>query len=102
MSSQACSPDLPFTIVNTSWHCQTTNFTSQMRGTECVALRTHFAAWLRSFWADMYLAQYYDEDFSASTHPTIAVDSGYLLASQGPRTYTPVGATGVSMTHHHT
>lgn len=48
----------------------------------------------------MYLAQYYDETFSASTHPTITIDSGYLLASQGPKTYSPVGSTGVSTTHY--
>ena len=41
------------------------------------------------------------EAFSASTHPTITIDSGYMLVSQQPQAYLPVGSTGVSMAHHH-
>ena len=42
----------------------------------------------------MYLAQFYDDKVSASRHPTIMIDSGYLIASQGAYNYDPVGDTG--------
>lgn len=49
---------------------------------------------LRRFWANMYLAQFYDDAVSASRHPSIAIDSGFMAVSQGAYNYDPVGDTG--------
>ncbi|CAK0786758.1 hypothetical protein CVIRNUC_009972 [Coccomyxa viridis] len=107
--------DIPFP----SWQANSTYFTEKFINAGVIvgkagALRHYFGgAFLRygngvyqepgvdqehfndqAFWADMYLAQYYDDPFQASTHPTITIDSGYLLAAQAPETYIPVGSTG--------
>ncbi len=42
----------------------------------------------------MYLAQFYDDATAVGMHPSIGIDSGYLLASQGAEPYNPVGETG--------
>ena len=102
MSSRACSPDLLLSVASS--FCLTLprgrRRASQVCGGDGAASHTHIAAWLCRFWADMYLAQYYDEPVSASAHPTITIDSGYMLASQGAQNYNPVGTTGLSKTHH--
>ena len=46
------------------------------------------------FWANMYLAQFYDDSLSASRHPSIAIDSGFMAVTQGITTHYPVGDTG--------
>ena len=42
----------------------------------------------------MYLAQFYDDAVSASRHPSIAIDSGFMMVTQGAYTHEPVGDTG--------
>ena len=42
----------------------------------------------------MYLAQFYDDAISASRHPIIGIDSGFMLVTQGAHTHEPVGDTG--------
>ncbi len=42
----------------------------------------------------MYLAQFYDDAVSASRHPSIAIDSGFMAVSQGAYNYEPVEDTG--------
>ena len=39
----------------------------------------------------MYLAQFYDDAATVGMHPSIAIDSGYMLASQVAAPYSPVG-----------
>lgn len=46
------------------------------------------------FWANMYLAQFYDDTVSASRHPSIVIDQGFMAVSQGAYNYEPVGDTG--------
>ena len=50
---------------------------------------------MRRFWADMYLAQFYDDANRVGMHPSIGIDSGYLIASQGAKPYNLVGETGM-------
>jgi hypothetical protein len=42
----------------------------------------------------MYLAQFYDDALSASRHPSIAIDSGFMAVTQGAYNHEPVGDTG--------
>ena len=46
------------------------------------------------FWANMYLAQFYDDAVSASRHPSIVIDQGFMAVNQGAFNYEPVGDTG--------
>ena len=57
-----------------------------------LTLETEAASWSCRFWADMYLAQFYEDTESASMHPTIAIDSGGLIASRGHEGFNPVNA----------
>ncbi len=62
-----------------------------------------FTLYTCRFWANMYLAQFYDDAISASRHPSIAIDSGFMAVSQGAYNYDPVGDTGktsLSAVHH--
>jgi len=51
---------------------------------------------MHRFWANMYLAQFYDDAPSVARHPSIAIDSGYMIASQGAYNYELVEDTGVA------
>ena len=42
----------------------------------------------------MYLAQFYDDAVSASRHPSIVIDQGFMAVNQGAFNYEPVGDTG--------